>query len=552
VSAIEASDASLVLTAAQAVAFETAHIALSAPSGDSVSVSETAAHLQALTAAQIKALEGAGITALISTNGAVKFSAAQTIALEGASVTVSALGASVTLSDTAANLETLTASEIDALPTLGFSGVRATNAGIVLTVAQAFAFEMAGFKIAVPAGDKIVIADTAAHVAALTAGEIAGLPAIGVTQVTTTNVGVTLSVAQALALETGGVALSVPTGGVAGITDEAANIETLTVQEVAGLTKLHVTRIAAFGASVTLGMAQALALATAGVKLSAPNGDSVDVAATAAAIEALTTVQIAGLGSSHVSAIEASDASLVLTAAQAVAFETAHIALSAPSGDSVSVSDTAAHLQALTAAEISGLPKLGVAGLNATNANVMFSAAQTSALMASGSGLSASETHTIGETFTNGAAIAFGNDGTGGGDLTLTAGKGLIIDSGASLLSVKAGSETIPLTPNSNETITATGRTNETFVFASDFGNDTIKGFAATGSLTHDLLQFNPAAFGKTSANTQAEDFAALLAHTTQNGAGNAVIADGFGDMLTIAGVSLTTLTVNPADFKFV
>jgi FG-GAP-like repeat len=217
--------------------------------------------------------------------------------------------------------------------------VKATDIDVDLTVAQAEAIEAAGAKVDAAAGDTIVIADTAAHVEALTTGEIAGLPAIGVTQITTTNAGAILSVAQALALETGGIALSVPTGGVAEIFDEAATLGTLTVQEIAGLTKLHVTQILEFGA-VTLDMAQALALETAGVTLPALGG-SVDVVATAAAIEGLAPSQIAGLGSLHVSAVEASDASLVLTAAQTLAFENAHITLSAPSGDSVSVSDPA-------------------------------------------------------------------------------------------------------------------------------------------------------------------------------------------------------------------
>ena len=131
---------------AQAEAFETAHIALGAPIGDSVGVSDTAAHLEALTVAQIAALKGAGITRLVSNNGAVKFTVAQAIALESAGVTVSAPGASVTLSDTAVNLRTLTTAEIARLPALGFAGVTSTNASVALTVPQALAFEAIAFK----------------------------------------------------------------------------------------------------------------------------------------------------------------------------------------------------------------------------------------------------------------------------------------------------------------------------------------------------------------------------------------------------------------------
>jgi hypothetical protein len=88
-------------------------------------------------------------------------------------------------------------------------------------------------------------------------------------------------------------------------------------------------------------LAEALAFETSGIKLFVPSGDSVSVSDLAASIEALTPAKILGLGASHISEIAASDASLTLTSAQAAAFEVAHIMLSAPSGDSIDVSDTA-------------------------------------------------------------------------------------------------------------------------------------------------------------------------------------------------------------------
>ena len=52
-----------------------------------------------------------------------------------------------------------------------------------------------------PGGDSAVVADMAASIAKLTATEIAGLPALHVTQLETTDTGVTLDLAQALSLE---------------------------------------------------------------------------------------------------------------------------------------------------------------------------------------------------------------------------------------------------------------------------------------------------------------------------------------------------------------
>jgi hypothetical protein len=104
------------------------------------------------------------------------------------------------------------------------------------------------------------------------------------------------------------------------------------------------------------------------------------------------------------------------------------------------------------------------------------------------------------------------------------------------------------------ETVMASGRANETFIFGPNFGQDTITGFLAGTAATHDLLQFNASAFGAglTSAN-QSADLVALLAGTANNAAGSAVITE-HGDTLTLTGVSKATLSLaaNAVDFKFV
>ena len=90
----------------------------------------------------------------------------------------------------------------------------------------------------------------------------------------------------------------------------------------------------------------------------------------------------------------------------------------------------------------------------------------------------------------------------------------------------------------------------EAFVFQSNFGQDALSGFAATGS-GHDTLQFSIADFSYlNSGMTQAQDLAAVLANATSSGA-NTVITDTFGDTLTLAGISKATLAANAADFVF-
>jgi hypothetical protein len=74
----------------------------------------------------------------------------------------------------------------------------------------------------------------------------------------------------------------------------------------------------------------------------------------------LTPAQISQLQGLGVSSITATDASIVIDAAQVVALEAGSIKLAAPSGDTVTLSDTAADFATLTAAQIVDLPAIGI------------------------------------------------------------------------------------------------------------------------------------------------------------------------------------------------
>ena len=130
---------------------------------------------------------------------------------------------------------------------------------------------------------------------------------------------------------------------------------------------MHVTQIQASDANVTLSVAQAQALETAKVSLLVLTGDTAIIVDTAADLAKFTAAQIASLSTLHVSAVDASDTTLALTTAQVIAFENAHIALSAPMSSVVEVSDTAAHLQALTAAQTRRCLGIGIDELYSTS-----------------------------------------------------------------------------------------------------------------------------------------------------------------------------------------
>src|SRR6185312_8641445 len=211
-------------------------------------------------------------------------------------------------------------------------------------VAQAIALENAHLRINGPGGVAVAVtmSDTGANIATVTAGQMGLLAATGVSRITSTSGGVTLNVAQALALESPAIKITVPTGSVVAVSDTALDIQALLTTQIAGLKAVGATILSASDANVSLTAAQAAALESAGVSLSPPSGGSDSILDTAANIQKLTATQIAGLGNLHVAQITASDASLALTVAQAAALETAGIRVAAPGG-SVTVSDTAGH-----------------------------------------------------------------------------------------------------------------------------------------------------------------------------------------------------------------
>jgi len=408
---------------------------------------------------------------------------------------------------------------------------------------------------------------------------------------------VALTGAQALALETADLKVTVPSGDKVTISDLAANIMALTTAQIAALPAAGVSALVATDRNVTLSVAQAVALESAALTLSLPAGDYTVLSDTAAHIDGLTAAQIADLSALHVTKISASDTSVALSVAQAVALEGADISVGAPTGSNVTLSDTAAHLETLTAAQITALPGLGVDELYSTNANVSYTAAQTSAILSRGLEVAATGSDTVTENFANGDDLVYSNglliqqktvnaDGSydiayanvtgqtyssyeniynsagtrvaeafdnlnGSGSLTLH-GNGLTVTSASGAESLTTGVDTFALNPHSVETITASGTTKDVFVYTPGFGQDAITGFLATGA-NHDLLQFNASSFSYlTPGESQAADLAAVLGNATQTAAGNTVITDSLGDSLTLNAVAKTTLAANAADFKFV
>ena len=116
-----------------------------------------------------------------------------------------------------------------------------------------------------------------------------------------------------------------------------------------------------------------------------------------------------------------------------------------------------------------------------------------------------------------------------------SAGHVVATSSGDAVLGSSWGHSTLTSTTG-NDVLVGQGHS-DTFVFAPNFGNDTVKGFTA-GGIGHDTIQFS---------KTEFDSFASVLSHASQVGH-DVVIATG-SDLVTLKNVKIGAL--NSHDFHF-
>jgi hypothetical protein len=279
------------------------------------------------------------------------------------------------------------------------------------------------------------------------------------------------------------------------VVDKAANIRTLTQAQINNLAVRGVLKLESNDTSVALSAKLAESLEAAHMTVTAPKGLSVMLKAPKASIENLSATTIAGLPALGVSSIVSTNGAVKIDVAQALALEDAGLKIRGPKGHRVTVTvlDTAANLEGLTARQIDGLTAIGVKGLVSTNANVSYTSAQTAAILKNDINVSATGSHTVTEHATN--------------------------------------------------------LKNETFVYGPGFGHDTLIGFLEAGT-SHDLLEFRDSMFGFSSGSSQAQDAHELLTKFA-SGTTNTIITDLQGDTLTINNHSIATFKNHLQDFKF-
>ena len=472
--------------------------------------------------------------------------------------TLDKIGGGFAISDTAADV----AANLDALNgDSQVTSIALTDGGtptLTVSIAEALNDTRALSEITSP--HTTALADTAADIEFITSTEAGALKTDGYTSIASTTGPVAMTITEAETLSGDGIAVT--------------------------------------GAPVTASgtVAAMAALATTEASTLVGQGYILAVLDTAADIRAMTVAQINALSARHVTQINASDTTVLLSPLQVAALEAGAMKVSPPPGDTVLISGIAANLEALTASQIGGLPAIGVTGLVSTNANVSYTSAQTAAILSSGLNVSASGSYTVTENFANGNYSVYqggqlirqksvNGDGSydiayfdvtgqtyssyeaiynsaadarggrpkqrnGSGNLLLYA-NGLTMTSASGSESVTTGSDTFAVSPHSVETTTImNSHSNETFAYGPGFGQDTITGFLAPTSAGHDHLQFSASMFGFSSTATQTADAQALLSNFA-SGTANTTITDLQGDTLTLNGVTIATLQANLADFKF-
>ena len=415
-----ATDTALDLSVAQMLAFEAAAQTLSnngvsftfaAPPGDPVSVADSGAQLATLTTADFDALAAFGIMQVVATSGADPVSVSYYLDnLMGQSVAPPSPYSVYTISDIAANIEKLTASDIAAMQAAGVYGITVTDGSVALSYDQAAALVTALQTVSVGQGDTITVADEAANIENLTPAQIDALTYVS--NYTSTSGSVVLSAAQALALEATDKTVSA-SGGTVSVADTFADMLNVTAAQAQGFAAVGISSInvvddgynffdygagavqqlsfvktyTSIAGSVYLTSSLAQAFEANGAVVYAPGWsvvytdsiadyeafspsqftalDSIGVTSfqvydLAADIQALTPDQII-LDLPYVDFYQVSDSgSVVLDAAQAAAFGEVGASLSGGPTGSVSVVDNVADFESLSEIATQGIRTIGV------------------------------------------------------------------------------------------------------------------------------------------------------------------------------------------------
>lgn len=500
---LDATDNAYSLTAAQVNGLG----ALTLASNDTITLSDTEANLEAETAAQLSNAVSVGIDIISSTGGTLNMTAAQVGALLGTSATFDAAN-TVTLADSGANIAGLNATQFGELAGAGVDAIHATGGTLSLSVAQ---YQALG-AVTLTGTDTVTLADTAAHLQALTAAQIGALAAGGIDIIHSTGGALALSVAQYQAL--GSVALTA--GDTVTLFDAGATISALTSAQIGALAAGNIDAIDASDNILTLNVAQYQALGT----VTLTGGDHVTLADAGATLRALSVAQIGALAAAGVDQIDATNNILSLNAAQIGALG----AVTLTAADAVTLADTESHIEALSGASLTSYAGLGVDFIHGTTNVLNMNASQVAAVLASAATFTGTDTVTLVDTAANISALS-------AAQFAQLAGKG--VDS------IHGSAGAVSLTVAQYTALGATTLTQADTVTLADTG-------AHLTALTSAQIQgLHAGGIDKIDSSTNAFTLTAADGHALVNQTGGGTVTIASNDAVTISdtGANITAMS---------
>ena len=352
-----------------------------APGGGSLTIVDTIADIEQLSAQRLDELASINITKIIAKDGAtLKVADAET--LEATYAAAAALGTppiplsapgggGVTVTDTADSIAGMSAEQLGALSSIGVAAINpiggtlnvADAETLETTYAAAVALGTPPIPLSAPGGGGVTVVDTDTAIEGMSAEQITALPSIGVDAIAPSTVAtLVLNIAQGVAIEDSSLTLELPPfveGGALQFADTAADIEAFSTNpaQFLALSNLALadgaTELVATNGPVVLSVAGALAFVGAPFRLVLPQGGQLIVFDNPGTIDALTTTEIGELAAVGVS--ELSTSLLTLDVAQIDAIENAGITLSAGGGQYLTIRDTPEQIETLTAQQIDAL-----------------------------------------------------------------------------------------------------------------------------------------------------------------------------------------------------
>ncbi|AOF92477.1 hypothetical protein [Sinorhizobium sp. RAC02] len=366
-----------VFSLAQVKAFAAGGISFAAD--ELVHLSDSATALSSLSASDVADLATVGVSKVVA-DQALALTVSQFAAFAQHGVGIESVNGKVTVHDSGANFAALAIDGIADLSVLGITTLDVTDDKAVLSLAAIKALSAVNAHFA--DGDRIVMGVSAASLAEMSGDDLAQAKAFGIAAITTAESSLDLSVATARTVKNAG--LSLDSDFTARITDTAANLLTVSFQDVAnyremgvdvlrlvdsgsaisGLSLANIANLAGrnvgevdvTNGAVTLSLAQANQFAASEIVFNA--ADIVVVTASSATWSDPDTLDLIGLAAIHIDLIDASDNKLTLTLAAAQTYLGAGIGFTG--ADAVTVKIGYAEAKTLTKTMGSALHDAGV------------------------------------------------------------------------------------------------------------------------------------------------------------------------------------------------